>query len=86
MSLHELVEKMDDSPVYIGDSGKYEYTMVSDKPIHVPQTSEARILAAGVDRLPKAERERALEFARLLFVQYADYFERTDDDANDTES
>ena len=47
-----------------------------------PKTVEARILAAGVDKMPEADRERALEAMRLIFLDYADYFEKgsKDDD------
>ena len=85
MSINQLVEMADDMPIDIGDSTNDNYQSITSD-VYAPKTEQARILAAGVDRLPKAERERALEFARLLFVQYADYFERNDDDDNDTES
>ena len=45
----------------------------------VPQTSEARILARGIDRLPPAEREQALAVVRAMFNKYADYFEKGND-------
>ena len=48
-----------------------------------PKTIEARILAAGVDKMPEADRERALEAMRLIFLDYADYFEKGTAD-NDT--
>ena len=44
-----------------------------------PKTDEARILAQGVDRLPKAQREQALSVVRAMFRDYADYFEKGDD-------
>lgn len=46
----------------------------------VPKTPQARILAAGIDQMPERERERALNMVRLMFEQYSDFFERTDDD------
>ena len=45
-----------------------------------PKTDEARILAKGIDRLPKAQREQALDVVRAMFRDYADYFEKGDDD------
>lgn len=46
-----------------------------------PQTAEARILAKGVDRLPKEQREQALTVFRAVFANHADYFEKgTDSD------
>lgn len=40
-----------------------------------PLTSEARILAAGIDKLPKEQREQALNVIKAMFAKYADYFE-----------
>lgn len=46
-----------------------------------PRTTEARILSAGIDRMPARDRERALRMIRLMFDQYDEYFnERNDDD------
>lgn len=43
--------------------------------VEVPITLEARILAAGIDKLPKEQREQALSVIRAMFAKYADYFE-----------
>ena len=45
-----------------------------------PKTIEAKILSAGVDKMPEADRERALDMMRLMFTEYADYFEKGNDD------
>lgn len=45
-----------------------------------PRTEEARILASGIDKLPQADRVRALEFIRMLFVDHADLFPKEDTD------
>lgn len=47
---------------------------------HIPQTSEARILARGIDRLPPDERKKALDMARVMFAEYAEYFKENDDE------
>ena len=47
---------------------------------HIPQTSEARILARGIDRLPPEEREQALAVVRAMFHQHSDYFKENDDE------
>lgn len=47
------------------------------------QNDDVRILASGMDRMPKADREKALAFVKLMFDKYADYFERNDDNDND---
>ena len=39
-------------------------------------TSEARILAHGVDQLPEEERKKALAVVQAMFSQYADYFQK----------
>ncbi len=49
-----------------------------------PKTVEARILSAGIDRMPEAERERALNLMRQIFVDYADYFEDSEGESDDT--
>ena len=45
-----------------------------------PKTKEAKILVAGIDKLPKAQREQALAVVRAMFTQYADYFKDGDED------
>ena len=45
-----------------------------------PKTQEARILAKGIDSLPKAQREQALNVIRAMFAQYANRFEEESDD------
>ena len=47
-----------------------------------PKTLEARILASGVDKLPKEQRELALNVVKAMFLQYSDFFEKGSD-AND---
>lgn len=45
----------------------------------MPATSEARILARGIDKLPESERKKALAVVQAMFAQYADYFEKGDE-------
>ena len=40
-----------------------------------PKTKEARIISGGIDRLPKEQREQALNVMRVMFAKYAEYFE-----------
>lgn len=51
-------------------------------PENQPQTAEAQILAKGIDKMPKEQREQALNIIKAVFTQYADYFnkEQNDDD------
>lgn len=46
-----------------------------------PKTEEAKILAQGIDKLPKAQREQALSVVKAMFRDYSEYFEKGDDDA-----
>ena len=48
-----------------------------------PKTEEARIISGGIDKMPPEERERALDMMKLVFHEYADYFERNEADDND---
>ena len=49
-------------------------------PAEAPKTSEARILAKDVDKLPRAQREQALNVVRAMFAEYSDYFNRENGD------
>lgn len=44
-----------------------------------PRTEEARILAAGIDRMPAADRKRALNIMNMVFEQYKDFFEESEE-------
>lgn len=77
----ENLEKMADlfgvSPGYLaGWTDDHPDDPVSD----IPQTSEARILARGIDRLPPADREQALAVVRAMFHQHSEYFKENDDE------
>lgn len=76
MSVHQLFGILDeDAPVDLG----LNPLPVKDKeaePIPAIHTEEARILAKGIDKLPKEQREQALSVIRAMFVKYADYFEK----------
>lgn len=45
-----------------------------------PKTVEARIISGGVDKMPPEQREQAVNIMKAVFTQYADYFERKEDD------
>jgi len=51
-----------------------------DSPSDLPQTTEARILAKGIDRLPQEQREQALSVIQAMFAKYADYFKEENDE------
>ena len=57
-----------------------EPTRIPDDHQAEPHTVEAKILATGVDRLPKEQREQALAVMRAVFAQYSDYFNAKEND------
>lgn len=72
-----FAKALDTTPAYLmGWTEDHPDDPVSD----VPQTSEARILARGIDRLPPEEREQALAVVRAMFHQHTDYFKENDDE------
>ena len=54
------------------------WTEESEEEQDAPVTSEARILARGIDKLPAEERKKALAVVQAMFTQYADYFDKGD--------
>ena len=82
---------MDKPNLFVPDnpavSGKTEteqiVQMIMSKLDEHPKTDEARILAAGVDKLPKEQREMALNVVKAMFAKYADYFEKGDDNESE---
>ena len=40
------------------------------------KTEEAKILARGIDKLPKEQREQALNVVKAMFAEYSEYFEK----------
>lgn len=45
-----------------------------------PKTIEARIISGGVDKMPPEQREQAVNIMKAVFTQYAEYFNRKEDD------
>ena len=41
-----------------------------------PRTVEASIISGGIDKMPKEQREQAINVMKAVFAQYADYFEK----------
>ena len=70
--LRKLAEHFRVNPLVV--LGVMEPPVRDEDGLTVPQTIEARILATGVDQLPKRERERALEAVRFIFENYSDLF------------
>ena len=53
-----------------------------DKKEQIPQTIQARLISAGIDKMPVENREKALNMMKVIFAEYAEYFEESDDDDN----
>ena len=45
-----------------------------------PQSIEARIISVGVDKMTPENREKALNRMRVMFAEFAEYFEEGEDD------
>jgi transcriptional regulator with XRE-family HTH domain len=71
-TISALAKALHVSPVELLSPGK--------PPDNQPQTSEAQILAKGIDKMPKEQREQALNIIKAVFAQYADYFNKENDD------
>jgi len=65
--LSQLIKKRDDP----------EEQKISSE---APKTTEARILATGIDKLPKEQREQALNVIKAMFAKYSSYFEEDNDE------
>lgn len=46
----------------------------------MPKTTEAKIISGAIDKMPPDKREQALNIMKAVFTQYADSFERKEDD------
>lgn len=55
---------------------------IEEEQTEAPKTAEARILATGIDKLPKEQREQALNVIKAMFAKYSSYFE--EEDKNET--
>jgi len=63
----------------IGNKDDYYRRELNDR-LDQLKTVEARLLAQGVDSMPKEQREQALAIMKTIFVQYADLFNKENDD------
>lgn len=84
-NIEKMAELFDVSPGYLAgwlddDTVALEKEFIDTLQEIIPQTSEARILARGIDRLPPEEREQALAVVRAMFHQHTDYFKENGDE------
>ena len=79
--MEALAKALQTTPAYF--YGYDDYEDHPDDPLSVqPVTPEARILAKGIDKLPREQREQALAVIRAMFSLHADYFDK--EDSHDT--
>lgn len=79
MTLDELIRSVDERQIISLSDGDKDPES-NNGPNHVPVTSEARILSAGVDRMPEEDRKKLLQMVELMFDKYKDYFETGKED------
>lgn len=81
-NLEKMATLFGTTPGYLaGWEEDHPYDPLDEK----PHTLEARLLAHGVDNMPKEQREQALNIMKTIFVQYADYFNQKENSNDDTE-
>ena len=60
------------------------WTEEQQREYSVPETTattcEARIISAGIDKMPEARRQQALAIMQAAFAEYADYFKEEDNE------
>lgn len=58
---------------------KKDYIKIINDKLDQIETLEARILAKGVDSMPKEKREQALAIMKAIFVEFTDLFDKKGD-------
>ena len=53
---------------------------IEDPPDGQTRTIEAKIISAGIDKMPKEDRDKALNMMRLMFTEYAEYFDKRENE------
>lgn len=49
-----------------------------------PKTYEARLISGAIDKMPKEQRERALDIMRVVFAEYAAEFDKEGNETDET--
>lgn len=50
----------------------------------MPRTQEARLISGAIDKMPKEQREKALDIMRVIFAEYADEFDKEGNETDET--
>lgn len=84
MSLGELFNSVDDMPVFVGEDAKLWDAYMengADTERTGNESTEARRVSAGIDRMPPDVRKKFFEYMDMSI--FASYFEPTDADKED---
>ena len=77
-TIHTIANYFEVSPDWLNGLDVPKEALEPEQPqVH---TVEARLISHGVDAMPPEMRERALTMFKLLFEQYADRFDKENDD------
>lgn len=81
MSLHELIEIADDSPVTIGESAEYKQKYIGQQLTAPSRSKEFIAISEGLEELEKRHIDLFQALYKFLTTTYPDTFkERIDDD------
>ena len=83
-NLEKMAQLFGSTPGYLAGWISEDENKEEQRPPDVPHTQEARILAKGIDKLPQEQREQALSVIKAMVAKYADYFEKGNDDHDET--
>lgn len=79
-NLQKVADYFGVTPDVIKDAGLSQGDVLYGSEVTTPRTAEARILSAGIDKMPARDRDRVLRMVRLMFDQYEEYFKEGNDD------
>lgn len=79
-NLQKVADYFGVTPDVIKDARLSQGDVLYGSEVTTPRTAEARILSAGIDKMPARDRDRVLRMVRLMFDQYEEYFKEGDDD------
>ena len=81
--IESLAEALETTPEYLMGWTESEHEQQSQSPKGEPvylKHDKVRVLAKGFDRMPAEKIMKALDLAKMVFSEYAEYFEEGADD------
>lgn len=70
-------ELLEETPAHTSKNKDYDQSQ--GEPVYLKH-GEVRIMAKGFDRMPEEKRKKAFDLAKMIFSEYAEYFEEGADD------